>query len=1387
MLPISRCAREGLRWKQRWSRIHDKSSWQTLRAAGAGCATAAAAVCTSAKAQSSLGTIIKWPKREIRGLLQQLKSSEPILEKYLEYAGDPWMTDYAELRPLMEVQFDEISHESVDRLEAWRESGQLAQVKYTVQQLKRGRFFALVTCDVHQCGFVAGAGLAVGSEDAKQLAAQQALDRLFFPEEPVEEIKRCAKAMRNNEAHSGARLPAIQAAETLVSLEGKLEDVFISAFQPCGKAWQAAIACKCFETHVVGPAADYDRDVAVALAAETFMSRLRWYIRVPAGDPHEPELWSQTWAQRQASMGQPWSGRTSVLRHEVLRLSPLGGHMGGEDEVRRVLPTEANWKLWQTNLKSIQDRRCTRWAAEQLYEGAETPSADAATFRHFRRIPEADDPRRVDVRGKLPIEQIRESLGEVLNSSQVLVVSGGTGSGKTTQLPQFLLDDWDAEHAPRIVVTQPRRIAAISVAERVAWERGQPVGQSIGYAVHGNAIRPSARGSIEFLTVGTLLRRAVDDSCLRNCDVVIVDEVHERDMLTDFLLVLLREVLPSRPDLKLVLMSATLDVQSFTSYFDSCPVLEVQSETLFPVEEVHLEEDFFSEFTYTNALLTAEDRAREAAEQTETQEGDDADRESPAQRLWGGYDGGEIDKLLHVMESSICAVVREMSSRNSQEVKGSVLCFLPGWSEIRQLQERLSEGEEAKQIWSVPLHSTLPKERQQQVFQKPPKSKVKVILATNIAESSVTINDVEVVIDSGLQRELAYDAKRRMSSLDTVWVSQSGAVQRRGRAGRVRSGRVLRLYSRQQFSALPPQPSPEMQRCDLAQSCLQAIALGRDPRKFLASALDQPNVAAVDSAMEQLVAIRAISNSDPEDCPTMLAIGEVLARLPLEPLLGRAAMLGCVLGIPQPAAALLVAAGGRAPFVGSRQEVVEAQKEFCSWSDPVAAARALLAWEERAAKDAPAAQKWAEQKRLSPSRLAGLARDKAYLLRDMQRAGLLRLTPVTGTKTDADVSAAEDSAALLETRGELEEALEKVEQEEHDQGQDMSSSSSANSISDIQLVTVLCSAYPANIAMRSKDKTSSFQISNLGTAVMSPASVNAEGEDGLWWLYGDVQVGANRSFMHSTTQVADWQLALFGGLRYKESDDQKKHTCMVLDNWLQVGARVKRTNELLLRLRQLVNDAIAWKAIDALDGAENQTDGMEISEVSEKLVQCVRSVVGVLGQGSTQEEVDDDQAGPPVEDFEEAEEAAPSKEELSNMTISQLKDLLKSKGLKARPVFAFRCPLDSGSCATSLAGERPQGRCSTWLGQVQARWQMRTSPSGPDTQRSWDILERSEPIACEVPGEHRMDILTAGDGLMIQADDCDSWKEPTPEEREHVSHFLKQEKMTGEKRKPRPQ
>eukprot|EP00913_Durusdinium_trenchii_P006821 g6412.t1 len=664
-------------------------------------------------------------------------------------------------------------------------------------------------------------------------------------------------------------------------------------------------------------------------------------------------------------------------------------------------------------------------------------------------------------------------------------------------------------------------------------------------------------------------------------------------MLTDFLLILLRELLPMRPDLRLILMSATLDVS-----------LGWLSESLFPVEEIHLEDAFFSDFAFTNALLNAEKQSRQANED-------------------GEGEGPEMEKCLDMMDSAIGSIVDELSRRPDQDrgagdagdetgkrtrnnteresahhwskrststsrrwLGGSVLCFLPGWNEIRQIEERLAEGSRASAIWAVPLHSTLPKERQQQVFRRPPRGKVKVILGTNIAESSVTIGDVEVVIDSGLklgskQRELTYDPKRRISSLDTVWVSQSGAVQRRGRAGRVRAGRVLRLYSREQFDALPLQPSPEMQRCDLAQSCLQTVALGRHPRSFLANAIDPPDVAAVEMAMEQLV----------------------LARLPLEPLLGRAALLGCILGLPEHSAALLVAAGGRTPFLGSRSELSDAQGAFCLWSDPLAAAKAVLAYEKLAAKNLQQANQWAAEKNLSASRLANLSKDKSFLLRDMKRAGLLRGLQANGSgaarSSEPRGLGGPEGAELLETRGELEEALLEVEQEEETEDGSLSMDEPLEGDLEALLATVLCSAYPGNIAMRSQenrrwDGGRNFNLSSHATANMSPASVNFNShETHPWWLYCDV-ASSQRTYMHSSTLIHDWQIALFGGLRFKEAYDQKKHTCMTLDNWLQVGGLHRRTNELILKLRAQVRHCIAWKALDALEGPE------KLKEVSEE-------------------------------------------------------------------------------------------------------------------------------------------------------------------------------------------
>ncbi|CAK0891239.1 unnamed protein product, partial [Prorocentrum cordatum] len=234
--------------------------------------------------------------------------------------------------------------------------------------------------------------------------------------------------------------------------------------------------------------------------------------------------------------------------------------------------------------RTLQDALKARAAAARAAGDADLADQGVRpAFAEYRLTPASADPRRPEIVGKLPIERIRADLGKLLTESQVVVVSGGTGSGKSTQLPQFLLDDWRGRRGRRAhggraahrrhPAAQDRR--HLGGGASGVGERGEQIGESVGYAVYGSAVRPKlSSGSVEFVTVGTLLRRAVSDPLLQRYDVVVVDEVHERDMLTDFLLILLRELMMQRPRLRLVLMSATMDMGSFADYFRSCPVLE---------------------------------------------------------------------------------------------------------------------------------------------------------------------------------------------------------------------------------------------------------------------------------------------------------------------------------------------------------------------------------------------------------------------------------------------------------------------------------------------------------------------------------------------------------------------------------------------------------------------------------------------------------------------------------------------------------------------------------------------------------------------------------------------------------------------------------------------
>lgn len=334
----------------------------------------------------------------------------------------------------------------------------------------------------------------------------------------------------------------------------------------------------------------------------------------------------------------------------------------------------------------------------------------------------------------------RDDIISQLESERVLLVKGEPGCGKSTQLPQFILDHFTQQGKGtdcNIVITQPRRISAISLAERVAHERRERLGESVGYQVRLQSVLPQGpSGGVLFCSTGILLRRLQNNPSLLGCSHVILDEAHERDLNTDILIVLLNRALQKNPDLKLVIMSATINAGLFEKYFN-CSTINVPG------------------FTYPVKMHFLEDMLNLGIKGVTSQ---DMSLPNPAPN-----------------SEQMARVVQWISKTKPP---GAILCFLPGWSEIQKLKRELEEVLNHKNHIILPVHSRLPHSDQALIFNRAPEGVRKVILATNIAETSITINDVVYVVDSCAHKEIRLQHDTGLSSIDNQWVSQGNINQR---------------------------------------------------------------------------------------------------------------------------------------------------------------------------------------------------------------------------------------------------------------------------------------------------------------------------------------------------------------------------------------------------------------------------------------------------------------------------------------------------------------------------------------------------------------------------------------------------------------------------------
>ncbi|XP_012523502.1 probable ATP-dependent RNA helicase spindle-E [Monomorium pharaonis] len=475
----------------------------------------------------------------------------------------------------------------------------------------------------------------------------------------------------------------------------------------------------------------------------------------------------------------------------------------------------------------------------------------------------------------LPILAIKNKIVSMISSNSVVIIRGSTGCGKTTQVPQLILDaEYERKQHCNIIVTQPRRIAAISIAKRVSQERDWPVGTIVGYQI--GLIRNICRDTrITYCTTGVLLNKLTNKKHMMDYTHVILDEVHERDEDMDFLLLVVRKLLRTNSTMvKVILMSATIDVDKFSAYFSTpvenqllpAPIIDIPKSSPYDISIYYMDElenlgiipqvDFEPKFSNTVAQFSTH--------------------------------------IIHVFDSI------DNKNNSGDYNRAAVLVFLPGFAEIEEMRNiLLSEKYDAK--WDIIiLHSLISTEEQENIFKKPPKNYRRIILSTNIAESSITVPDVKYVIDFCLTKLLVTEPGTNYQCLQLCWASKSNCQQRAGRTGRVMDGRVYRMVSRAFYENVMEEESlPEMLRAPLANVILKTKLLDMgEPIALLALSLDPPNLSNIRNTILLLKEVGALLKRNGQEFDgEMTPLGRVMASLPLDVHVSKLIVLGHLYGV----------------------------------------------------------------------------------------------------------------------------------------------------------------------------------------------------------------------------------------------------------------------------------------------------------------------------------------------------------------------------------------------------------------------------------------------------------------------------------------------------------
>ncbi|KAH8902299.1 P-loop containing nucleoside triphosphate hydrolase protein [Coniochaeta sp. PMI_546] len=771
---------------------------------------------------------------------------------------------------------------------------------------------------------------------------------------------------------------------------------------------------------------------------------------------------------------------------------------------------------------AFKGRGQLRTATDTEDSGSETKraSADPQFYQNiwYQKCSSPKYQHMLQSRMQLPMWLFREQVVETVEREQVVIICGETGCGKSTQVPAFLLEHQLSQGRPcKIYCTEPRRISAISLARRVSEELGENKGDLgtprslVGYSIRLEA-NTSRETRLVYATTGIVMRMLEGSNDLKDITHLVLDEVHERSIDSDFLLIVLKKLLLRRKDLKVVLMSATVDAERFSKYLGGAPVLNVPGRT-FPVRVAYLE-DVVELTGYSidqkGPKLVDEDDDLESEIETSSK--------PDLLKTLGQYSPrtrntlSQMDEYRIEFDLIIQLISTIATDPNLVPFSKAILVFLPGIAEIRTINDMLLGNKQFSTDWLVyPMHSTIASEEQEAAFLVPPPGMRKIVLATNIAETGITIPDVTCVIDTGKHREMRFDERRQLSRLIDTFISRANAKQRRGRAGRVQEGMCFHLFTKYRHdSVMSDQQTPEMLRLSLQDLAIRVkICKIGGIEETLSEALDPPSSKNIHRAIDALVDVRALTASE-----DLTPLGVQLARLPLDVFLGKLILLGSIFKCLDMAITVAAMLSSKSPFVtpfGQRNQADTVRLAFRRGdSDLLTMYNAYLAW-RRVCQSASGGIEFqfCRKNFLSPQTLANIEDLKGQLIFALVDSGFLPLTE-------------EERRTLSRLRF--------SGRRRHQAFFELPQRVNINSDNDVVSQSVIAwSFYPKLLVRDVPGGRGLRNIGNNQSISLHPTSVN-KGHNELRWLsyYNIMQ---NKGFLnaHETTAVDAFAIALLCG------------------------------------------------------------------------------------------------------------------------------------------------------------------------------------------------------------------------------------------------------------------